>query len=278
MKFAKNEDEAQYFANVENMDLAVGQILKTLNELKLDKNTLIIFTSDNGPETLNRYGKGSSRSYGSPGVLRGMKLHIYEGGIRVPGIVRLPGSIPLGLVSDVPISSVDFLPTFCKIAGAKLPEGRTLDGIDLSALLRGEELTRTTPLFWHYYRSLSEPCVAMRDGDWKIVARWDAPHAYKQKGVTYWNVSKEVVQIIKTAKLDQFELYNLANDISEKTDLSKKNPKQFARMKALLLTKYAEVQKESPVWNPEKLDAWLDAKQKAKEAKRKQRLKQRKKK
>ncbi len=89
-KVARNEDEAQYFANVENVDRAVGDVLDALDRLQVADNTLVLFTSDNGPETLKRYPAGK-RSYGSPGPLRGMKLWTTDGGFRVPGIVRWPG-------------------------------------------------------------------------------------------------------------------------------------------------------------------------------------------
>ena len=85
-------------ANVENMDFAVGMIMDCLNRNKVAENTLVIFTSDNGPETLNRYG-GAWRSHGSPGFLKGMKLHTHEAGIRVPGVMRWPLQIKAGQVS-----------------------------------------------------------------------------------------------------------------------------------------------------------------------------------
>ena len=108
---AQKKGEALYYANVENMDFAVGMIMDCLNRNKVAENTLVIFTSDNGPETLNRYG-GAWRSHGSPGDLRGMKLHTYEAGIRVPGVMRWPLQIKAGQVSDEPVNSLDIMPTF----------------------------------------------------------------------------------------------------------------------------------------------------------------------
>lgn len=255
MSVAKTRDEAQYFANVENMDAAVGRLMATLDELKLDKNTLVYFTSDNGPETLNRY-RTANRSYGSPGPLRGMKLHIYEGGIRVPGIVRMTGKIPEGVEHDEPICALDLFPTFCTLSGAKQPTDREYDGTDLTPLVQGQDLIRDKPLFWHYYRSKSKPCVAMRDGDWKIVAYWDAPWIYGTRGMAYSNVSKEVVDYIKSAKLVDFELYNLSNDLKETTDLAKSHPEKLDEMKKKVVAKYLEVQKESPVWSDEELESY----------------------
>ena len=115
---AKNHNQAQYFANVTNLDAAVGKLTKALEAMKLDENTLVIFTSDNGPEPL-RYGPRSGRSFGVAGPLRGMKLWTTEAGFRVAGIMRWPARIKAGQVSDRPVSALDFLPTFCELAGTQ---------------------------------------------------------------------------------------------------------------------------------------------------------------
>ena len=168
---AINEDQAHYFANVTNLDDAVGRLLAKLDELGVADDTFVFFTSDNGPETLKRYAR-AKRSYGSPGLLREMKLHVYEGGIRVPGILRLPTAIsgPNGDVS-VPVSGVDLLPTLCALAGVDVPEERAIDGEDMLPLLRGDA-ARKDVLHWMYYRALTEPKFALRDGKWKLLATW----------------------------------------------------------------------------------------------------------
>ena len=106
------------------MDAAVGRLLAYLDQHHLRNNTLIVFTSNNGPETLNRY-KSANRSYGTPGPLRGMKLHVTEAGYRVPGIIAWFGHIKAGTVSDIPVSSLDLLPTACALAGIAPPSDRT---------------------------------------------------------------------------------------------------------------------------------------------------------
>jgi arylsulfatase A len=244
---AKDRDEAQYFANVENMDAAVGKIMSALDEMNLAEETLIFFTSDNGPETLDRY-RTANRSYGSPGPLRGMKLHIYEGGIRVPGIVRWKGRITPGQTSGQPVGGFDLLPTLCDLAGVKVPATIPLDGCSVEPLLHGQQIERPLPMFWHYYRSMSEPCAAMREGNWKIVARWDAPHVYKARLPGGGNVTPTTMEIIKTAKLTEFELYNLKDDLAEKKDLSTTNPDILKRMKKQILARYNEVQESGPTW------------------------------
>ncbi|HCS51947.1 sulfatase-like hydrolase/transferase [Rubinisphaera sp.] len=244
---AENRDQAQYFANVANVDKAVGRLMKQLDQLGLNEETLVIFTSDNGPETLNRY-RSANRSYGSPGDLRGMKLHIYDGGIRVAGIARWTGTIAENQTSSVPACSLDFLPTFCSLADVEISDDLVLDGTDISGLLQGEKLTRQQPLFWHYYRAYSVPKIAMRDGDWKIVAHWDGPHLIEAGNSLGRGVNTESQKVIKTAQLVKYELYNLADDPSETNDLAEQELKILKRMQDQVVKKYQQVQSECPVW------------------------------
>ena len=151
---ARNHNEAQYFANVTNLDAAVGKLLKTLKSMKLTENTLVIFTSDNGPETLLRYGPRSGRSFGVADPLRGMKLWTTEAGFRVAGIMHWPARIKPGQVSGEVISALDFLPTFCDLAGTKTPENLKLDGTSFLPALEGRGMKREKPLLWVYYLSL----------------------------------------------------------------------------------------------------------------------------
>ncbi len=239
---AKNPDQAQYFANVTNMDLAVGRILAELDKLGLAENTLVIFTSDNGPETLNRY-KGAQRSYGVTGPLRGRKLWLYEGGIRVPGIMRWPGKAPAGKTSDEPIWSLDLLPTLCKIAGCKQPTDRPIDGSDFLPALAGKKIERKTPLFWHYYRSLGEPRVAMREGPWVMLARSNS--LPKGAGGT---LQLGDMEAIKSARLTTFELYNLHDDVGQAKDVAVEEPERVRTMSQRLRGLFQEVIAEGPSW------------------------------
>jgi len=200
---AMPRNRAIYYGNVSQMDDEAGRLLRYLDEAGLRRNTAVVFTSDNGPETLNRY-RGAARSYGSPGELRGMKLWLYEGGIRIPGIVRWPGVTRPGSVSDEPISGVDWLPTLAHAAGARLPASRRLDGSDARPILRGgRRIQRRRPLFWIYQRALGNPKAALRDGDWKLLA---------------------------DADFQQLELYNLADDRREIQDLAAAYPRRVRRM------------------------------------------------
>jgi arylsulfatase A len=239
---AKKEGEAEYYANAANVDRAVGKLLDKLAALKLDGKTLVLFTSDNGPETLLRYPAGK-HCHGSPGPLRGMKLHLYEGGIRVPGILRYPGRVKAGQTVSEPVCSLDLLPTFCELGSATVPAGRKLDGTSLAPLLDGQPLNRQTPLYWQYYRSIGEPKAAMRVGDYVILGKWDGPELPAGAGVAAGDC-----EIIKAAKLNGFELYNLKTDLAQKHDLAAAEPEKLKELSGLLVAKYQEVQKQGPVW------------------------------
>ena len=192
-----NQKNPVYAAMVESMDQTVGTLMNTLQENNLLDNTIVVFFSDNG---------GLIRSTdNSP--LRSGKGYPYEGGIRIPMIVYWNGKIRAGTVCDLPVSTVDILPTICALIKTPLPK-KIIDGRDISPALR-EEKIREVPLFWHYphYRTGGDldlregnvivPYSIIRDGDWKLIKRYE--------GTT-------------------FELYNLKNDLSERTDLANNHP------------------------------------------------------
>ena len=240
---ATRKGEAEYYANVENVDRAVGRLIGALAELGAAEDTLVFFTSDNGPETLNRY-PNAWRSHGSPGPLRGMKLHIYEGGIRVPGIVRWPGKIAAGSESDEPVGAVDLLPTLCELAGIERPEGKPLDGASFIPVFRGEPIQRNKPLFWHYYGAPHNRQVAIRDGEWKLVAGWDQRPDLPTGG----SLQPGIVEALKDSQLVHFELYNLREDIGETRDVAQQYPQRLAQMRTAVEKLYREVIDEGPVW------------------------------
>ena len=239
---ARNEDEAQYFANVENVDRATGRLLAALDRLGKRENTLVIFTSDNGPETLKRY-RGARRSYGTPKPLRGMKLWTTEAGFRVAGIISWPGRIKSPTVSDEPVWSLDFLPTFCQLAGVKLPEGVKLDGTDFSPILEGKTVERNSPLFWCYFNALNEHRVAMRDGPWKLLAKIDQGKFRKLQ-----NVNDRNIQSVRAAKLTDFALYRVTEDIGESTDVIEKHVEQAVVLKKKLEKIYKDLAHTSHHW------------------------------
>jgi arylsulfatase A len=226
-----------HHANITQMDDAFGRLMKALDDDGLRDNSFVLFTSDNGPAITPQH------PYGSAGPLRDKKGFITEGGIRVPGIIRWPGKTQPGTTSDEPVCVFDFLPTACEIAGIKPPTERTIDGTSIVPILSGKSIQRKEPLYWHFNRAEGEYQVALRVGDWKILARLDKPLPRGGNDLT-----DEDEQAFKTAEPVQFALYNLKTDIAETKDLSTTESAKFAELKSLLLTKYHQVQAESPTW------------------------------
>jgi arylsulfatase A len=228
---------SDHHANITQMDAAFGRLMRALDDQKLRDSTLVFFSSDNGPAITPQHPHGSS------GPLRDKKGSVYEGGLRVPGMVRWPGKVKPDTVSDVAVCGLDFLPTVCAIVGIAPPADRVLDGANLLPLLSGEKVERKTPLYWHFNRAIGGPQVAMREGDWKILATLDKPAPPRSSDIT-----PETEHDFKTAEMVKFELYNLREDMGETTDLSVKEPARLAEMKTVLEKKYHEVREESPTW------------------------------
>jgi arylsulfatase A-like enzyme len=210
---------SKYLGNVTQMDNGLGMIMDALETRGLADNTLLFFTSDNGPE-----GKGGIRG-GSTGGLRGRKRSDYEGGIRVPGIVRWPGHIKPGTVSDVPVVGSDIFATVLELTGVALPKDRTIDGVSMVPAFAGKPVERKVPLFWRTHVSPPGDRVAMRIGDWKIVG---------------------------SDELTTFELYEIQKDWKEENNLAGKMPEKAAEMQAALLKLWKEIEAEGPK------EWWLD--------------------
>jgi arylsulfatase A len=240
MSVSENHNQAQYFANVANLDAAVGKLLAALKTMKLDENTLVVFTSDNGPETWNRYGPASQRSYGVPGPLRGMKLWTTDAGFRVAGIMRWPGKIKAGQTVKHTISALDFFPTFCNLAGTTPPADLKLDGANFLPALENKPIDRKKPLVWAYYSALNKRRVAMRDGEWKVLAKLNL-NRFKL-------ISKRNEAKVKDATLSDFQIFKVSEDIGESKDLSTEQPEKLAELKKKLETHYKELLEDSHVW------------------------------
>ena len=228
---------AAHHGNVSQLDDSFGRLMTALDEQGLRENTLVMFTSDNGPAITNAH------PHGSPGPLRQKKGHLYEGGIRVPGMIRWPGHTKPGQVSDTPVSGVDVFPTLSEVVGAPLPADRAIDGSSFLPLLKGEPIERSTPLYWHFNRASSEPKVAMRVGDWKIIARLTGMDLGPGPDLV-----QDQMDAVKTAELASFELYNLTDDIGETKDLAEAEPERLREMAEQLGRLYEEVRAESPEW------------------------------
>ena len=188
--FKGKSERGPYGDTIEEIDWSVGEIMKTLRENNLDENTLVIYTSDNGPWKLKE-GRG-----GSAYPLRGYKFQTYEGGMRVPCIMSWKGKIPSGTVCDEIGATIDLLPTFANLAGAKIPDDRIIDGKNIWPIISGKEGALSPHDIYYYYKG--NRLESARQGKWKI----------RRSGKQSQSV----------------ELYNLEDDISESKNLSPKNP------------------------------------------------------
>ncbi|MFC2097265.1 sulfatase [Bacteroidota bacterium] len=197
---ARYKEEYVYAAMVKSVDDAVGKIIEALEELNLTDNTMIVFFSDNG---------GSQLSYqGACDPLRMGKGYPYEGGIRVPMIISWPGVVKQGTECNEPVSSIDFLPTFCAAAGVNIPTDRAIDGLDLGGLLRQKDKLPRTDLFWHFphywWGDRVKPFSIIRSGDYKLIKLWED---------------------------EVYELYNIKNDFRETTNIVENMPDKVNELK-----------------------------------------------
>jgi arylsulfatase len=190
---------------VEELDWSMGQLFTELERLGLDEDTLVIFLSDNGPEIGH-----SDRYVGSAAPLRGAKYSNWEGGVRVPAIMRWPGKIPGSTISDALVTSMDLFPTLAALAGAPLPEGVILDGKDISTVLF-EGPGVASPHSHFYYYSLTQ-LQAVRAGRWKLVLPRRARSPY-----TLW-IGRY------TDAVEQPLLFDLENDVAEQHDVADEHP------------------------------------------------------
>ena len=193
---------------IEEIDWSVGEILNTLKELKLDQNTVVVFTSDNGPWLAFKTHGGSA------GPLRAGKGTTFEGGQRVPTIFWGPGIVKPQLVDQMG-STLDLINTIASMSGTQAPQDRKMDGFDLSPILKGTEAVSPRTSF--YYWSTKAELYAVRSNKWKL-------HLQQSEPVLYWN---------PTVPLDAPELYNLDADVSEKYDVAAKNPAIVSDLKKM---------------------------------------------
>ena len=198
------ESHATFAAMVKELDDYVGELLNKLKELGLDKNTIVIFASDNGP---HREGGADPDYFNSNGDLRGYKRDLYEGGIRTPMLVRWPGKVRAGSKSDHISAFWDILPTLADITGAVIPEG--LDGISFLASLTGRKQKQHEYLYWEFHEQGGK--VAVRMGNWKAVK----------------------LNIDKTPQ-GETELYDLSTDIGELNNVASANPAIVKKMETIM--------------------------------------------
>ena len=212
-----NQNNPIYAAMIQSVDEGVGKVVRTLKKLNLTNKTIIIFTSDNGG-----FLKATDNA-----PLRLGKGYPYEGGIRVPLIVRWPGVVKPGTVCKELVISVDYFPTVCQAAGVAGPKDRDIDGKSLMPLLKHTGSLKRDALYWHFphYRSKDiVPYSIIRSGNWKLIKRYEGK---------------------------KFELFNLKNDLSEKNDLSAKRPGKVRELNRKLVAWLKQTKAKMPIKNPE---------------------------
>ena len=229
---------ADYLAMLEHMDDEIGRLLARLDELKLSDNTVVIFASDNG---------GLSR-VASNSPLREGKGSPYEGGIRVPFIVRWPGNVKPGSECDVPVHIVDFYPTFAALAGAAPPGNHILDGESLLPLWQQTGALQRPALFWqmptyttNYGRT---PCAVIREGDWKLI-HWFGDY------LDTTDFTPDDKPYGKLVVGPRTELYNIRDDISESKDLATARPKKTTHLTNALNAWLKRTKAKLPTPNPD---------------------------
>ncbi|MCO8121306.1 sulfatase-like hydrolase/transferase [Stieleria sp. TO1_6] len=229
---ATDDKAAIYSGTIDNTDRAIGRLLQRLDELDVRKNTLIIYASDNGSYRDDR-----------TGGLRGRKGVNWEGGIRVPGIFHWPGVIQQDQVVDQPAGLVDVLPTLCGLLDIAPVSELPLDGSDLTPLLTGhpEAFKRHQPLFWHLQKS--RPIVAMRDGDYSLVAEPDYELSTSNLFVESW------IPKIRSGGYQNFQLFNLRDDPNQTTNIADENPELLGKMKFELLRINRSVMSDGIDWS-----------------------------
>lgn len=218
-KDTTNQQSPAYAAMVESVDQVVGKIMQTIKSLGLDEQTLVIFTSDNGGLEV------AVATDNDP--LRSGKGYPYEGGIRVPLIVRWPGKIKQDGKSDVPVISHDLFATLCEVAGTGVPDAENIDGISLLPMLTGDKEPDRKALYWHFPHYRQEdivPYSIIREGDWKLIKRYEGK---------------------------EFELYHLAEDIGEVKDLSEDRQEKVVELDKKLIQWLDRVQARLPKENPQ---------------------------
>jgi N-acetylgalactosamine-6-sulfatase len=224
-----------YAAVVADGDRRIGEVLDTLKQLELENDTLVVFSTDNGPEitgkpapgksgdNLAKGGLGEYYSVGTTGGLRGRKRSLYEGGVRVPFMVRWPGKVPVGKINETTeITAVDLLPTFCAAAGIKLPQGYVPDGENMLSAFQGKQISRTKPIFWEWqggHQGDNWPCLGVRHEQWKLLMTFDRSHV---------------------------ELYDVPTDRSESKNLADQHPDVVKKLIAMIEKWKAELPTSPP--------------------------------
>lgn len=203
---------------IEELDFNVGRVLDTVKELGLDDNTYVIFTSDNGPWLIRKQHGGHANP------LRSGKTSCWEGGLRVPCIMRAPGRIPAGTECEAVTATIDVMPTLAKLAGTSAPTDRLIDGVDISALMHGKSGALNRSFFYYQHNCLR----AVRSGKWKLMLPHTEP--VRTSIATKW---KNHIAPEDAIRIQKAMLFDLDADIGETTDVADKHPEKVGELMKL---------------------------------------------
>ena len=217
------EDAGEYYANINHMDFQIGRMMNYLNEKKLDNNSWITFTSDNGPKNMD--GRSTND-------LRGRKGSLYEGGYKVPTAMYWKGKLEGGKTINEPLASFDFAPTFYDLFEMEPMSQDQLDGVSMLPVIEGEKLNREEPPVW-----MAVKHMAIRNGDWKVYAYFED-----------FTPGTSFQSYLKTRKIASYELYNLIDDPNETKSLVEQNTETFEMMKQLVNNRKVDVQNDIIPW------------------------------
>ncbi|MCK0156483.1 sulfatase-like hydrolase/transferase [Cellulophaga sp. F20128] len=244
-----SQNKKEYYGTVSQLDKAFENLLITVDAENLTENTMVIFTSDNGPESPVNLEESQGEwaaptrdfCFGNPGIYRGMKRFPYEGGHRVPGIVRYPAKIPAGTTSDEMVVATDFIATAAKLAQVQLPNNINFDGTNALPAFLGQKIEREKPYLWifpaHEDSYFRMPHMAMRYNDLTLIG-W-LPEKTKERSIMEW---------MKTSTPVRFALYNLANDPEQQNDLATTEQDIVAKLKPIMISQWKEIRDEGPYW------------------------------
>ena len=223
---------AIYSGTIDNTDRAISRVVEKSKTMGVRENTLIIYASDNGSYRDDRTGN-----------LRGRKGSNWDGGIRVPGIFSWPEVIRKNRAVKEPAGLVDVLPTLCGLLHLEVPQDRAIDGSDLSPLLKGEinRFQRHQPMFWHLQKS--RPMVAMRDGDFSLVANPDYEISQSNMFQESW------IPRVKNGGYKDFQLFDLNKDPGQTQNIASDNPELLKKLKAKLLKINQSIMADGVDWH-----------------------------
>ncbi|SFB87370.1 Arylsulfatase A [Algibacter lectus] len=244
-----SKNKKEYYGTVSQLDKAFENLMTIIDKEQLTENTMVIFTSDNGPESPVNLEESQGEweaptrdnCFGTPGIYRGMKRFPYEGGHRVPGIIRYPSKIPAGSTSNEMVIATDFITTAARLANINISKDLNIDGIDAFPAFIGQKIEREKPYIWLYPNHedayFRMPHMAMRYNNYTLIGRFPK----KTESLT-------LMEWMKTSIPISFELYNLANDPEQQINLVTIQPEMVEQLKPIMIKQWINIRDEGPNW------------------------------